>query len=531
MSDHKSADPSPVSASALRPAPLTRYLAPPLALAIFAFDTFTDIQGAVAVLYVLVPLLLLGGLTRRGILAAAGACMALTLFSFAIRHGLGAAPAAILRCAIALAAMLITTLLLLRDHASRLALLQANRELSHSEHRYRSIFEQTRFSLFEQDFSAVHRALEQLRRAGVSDFAAHVAADPSLLGELAGKITTLAVNEATLELLGARRQDEVTGSAGRFIPVHSPATFQVLEALFERRNRFEGKGLLYTLDGRELTVLVGISFPDDPEELKRLVVGIVDITGQERTQQALMAAQAELARASRIATVGALSASIAHEVNQPLGAVVMNAQTCLRWLGQTPPDIAAAARAAERVARDGKRASEIVARTRGLLVRDEAPPDRLDLARMVEEVLGLLEREIAEQGTAIVLDLPSAPARVSASRVEMQQVLINLVTNALHALAPLERQHQRIEITVSGPRDGLVSLSVRDSGKGIEADDLDKLFSPFFTTKAGGMGMGLAICRATVEARGGHLAARNHEAGGAVFEFTLPAADETPDLP
>ncbi|WP_445682532.1 sensor histidine kinase [Radicibacter daui] len=515
----------------LQPPPLIRFLALPLALAIFAFDTFTNIQGAVAVLYVLVPLLLLGGLSRRGILLAAGACAGLTLLSFALRHGIGAAPAAILRCAIALAAMLITTLLLLRDHASRLALLQANRELSRSEHRYRSIFEQTRFSLFEQDFSAVRKALDALRREGVTDFAAHAAAHPDLVGALAGKITTLAVNDATLELLGARSEAEVVGPAGRFIPAQSPAIFQVLEALFEGRNRFEGKGQLRTLAGQELTVLVGISFPEDAEELKRVVVGIVDITGQERTQQALMAAQAELARASRIATVGALSASIAHEVNQPLGAVVMNAQTCLRWLAQDPPDIAAAARAAERVARDGKRASEIVARTRGLLVRDEAAPDVLDLALLVQEVLGLLEREIAGQGTSIVLDLPSDPARVRAGRVEMQQVLINLVTNALHALSPLERAQQRIEISVSGPKNGLMRLGVRDSGKGIDPADLEKLFSPFFTTKVGGMGMGLAICRATVEARGGQLVARNHPEGGALFEFTLPAADETPEKP
>lgn len=531
MPDRTLPDPAATPASGLRPAPLTRYLAPPLALAIFAFDTFTDIQGAVAVLYVLVPLLLLGGLTRRGILAAAGTCAAMTLISFAVRHGIGAAPAAILRCAIALAAMLITTLLLLRDHASRVALLQANRELSRSEHRYRSIFEQTRFSLFEQDFSAVRSALDALRRAGVSDFAAHASAHPALVGELAGKITTLAVNGATLELLGAGSEADVVGPAGRFIPAQGPAIFQVLEALFEGRNRFEGKGQLHTLTGQELTVLVGISFPEDAEELKRVVVGIVDITGQERTQQALMAAQAELARASRIATVGALSASIAHEVNQPLGAVVMNAQTCLRWLAQDPPDIAAASRAAERVARDGKRASEIVARTRGLLVREETSPEALDLAQLVQEVLGLLEREIAEQGATLVLNLPPAPAWVQASRVEMQQVLINLVTNALHALAPLERPQQRIEISVSGPVGGLMSLSVRDSGRGIAPDDLDKLFSPFFTTKAGGMGMGLAICRATVEARGGQLVARNHPEGGAVFEFTLPAADETPEKP
>lgn len=500
-------------------------LAVPLALAIFAVDTLTEVEIAVAVLYAIALLIAARGLSRTGVVRLGCGFAGLTLLSFLLSHwsdmGLGSA----LRCAVSIAAILITTLLLERDQRSRELLVQTNAALARSEKRFRSIFEQARFSLWEQDYTAVRTALDELGVRDGADLMARVEAQPGLARRLTSLIATTNVNDATLELLGATDRAEVLGSLERFLPPDDPSMCLILRALVDGRDRYEGRARLIGLDGRPRTILLAIALPDDDVGLAQVVVGVVDITQREKTQEALLAAQAELARASRAATMGALSASIAHEVNQPLGAVVMNAQTCLRWLRRDPPDIEAAAKAAERTVRDGKRASEIVQRTRGMLVKSAPRDEAIDLSDLVRETALLLERELAAHGATLRTDLAAGVPPVTAGRVEMQQVLINLMTNGLQAMSEAGSPVRELTVSVSRPEPGLVGLSVRDSGAGIGEENLARLFDPFFTTKAEGMGMGLAICRSTIEARGGTLTARNHEGGGAAFDIVLPAGE------
>jgi len=500
------------------------FLSIPLALAVFFVDTFTDIESAIAVLYVLVLLLAATALSRRGILRVAAGCALMAVLSFFLSHWQDMDLSAVLRCGVSLAAILITGALLVRDHDSRALLLRANGALARSEKRYRSMFEQARISLWEQDFTAVAAALDALRARGVTDLAAHAQADPGWARGMGALIRTTNVNDATVELLGAAGRPAVLGPLDRYLPAEDPAMLQVLQALWEKRDRFEGRAQLIAADGRTLTVLLGISFPDDCVDLDQVVVGVVDITQRERTQEALLAAQAELARAARAATLGALSASIAHELNQPLGAIVLNAQACLRWLRRDQPDIETAAKAADRIVRDGRRAADIVQRTRGMLVKDTRCDETIDLRQLVDEVALLLERELSGAGAVLVTDFAPAPP-VRGSRVGLQQVLVNLVTNGLHAM--MEADSPRRELTVSvGSLDGgnQVRLAVHDRGRGIDEASHARLFDPFFTTRPDGMGMGLAICRSTIESCGGTLTAHNHADGGAVFEFTVPAA-------
>ncbi|WP_236783849.1 ATP-binding protein [Azospirillum humicireducens] len=511
-------------------------LAIPLALGVFVVDTFTDIESAIAVLYVLVLLLAATMLSRRGILRVAAGCGSLAVLSFLLSHRHDMDLSAVLRCGVSLSAILITGALLVRDHDSRVLLVRANGALARSEKRYRAMFEQTRVSLWEQDFTAVTAALDALRAGGVTDLAAHVQAHPGWAREIGALIVTTNVNDATLELLGAADRAQVLGPLERFLPEDDPAMPQVLLALWEGRDRLEGRAQMIAVDGRVLTVLLGISFPDDGIGFDQIVVGIVDITQRERTQEALLAAQAELARAARAATLGALSASIAHELNQPLGAIVLNAQACLRWLRRDPPDIETAAKAVDRMIRDGKRAAEIVQRTRGMLVKDARCDETIDLRELVEEVAQLLERELSAAAAVLSTDFASDFPPVRGSRVGLQQVLINLVTNGLHAMA--EAGSPRRDLTVSvdnSPEDiqgmAQVRVSVRDRGRGIDEGNRARLFDPFFTTRPDGMGMGLAICRSTVESCGGTLSVHNHPEGGAVFEFTIPAAAPAPSIP
>jgi signal transduction histidine kinase len=513
----------------------------PLAFAVFIVDTFTDIESAIAVLYVLVLLLAATALPRRGILRVAGGCALLAVLSFFLSHWQDMDLSAVLRCGVSLAAILITGALLVRDHDSRALLLRANAALARSEKRYRGMFEQARISLWEQDFTAVKAALDTLRASGVTDLAAHAQADPGWARDMGALIVTTNVNDATVEMLGAAGRPAVLGPLDRFLPAEDPAMLQVLLALWEKRDRFEGRAQLITADGRTLTVLLGISFPDDGVGFDQVVVSVVDITQRERTQEALLAAQAELARAARAATLGALSASIAHELNQPLGAIVLNAQACLRWLRRDQPDIETAAKAVDRIVRDGQRAAGIVQRTRAMLVKDTRCDETIDLRQLVDEVALLLERELSSAGAVLVTGFAADAPPVRGSRVGLQQVLVNLVTNGLHAMVEAGSGRRELSVTVdsleggqgSGQGSGSqVTVSVRDHGPGIDETSRAHLFDPFFTTRPDGMGMGLAICRSTIESCGGTLTAHNHPDGGAVFEFTIPAAfPPSPQLP
>jgi C4-dicarboxylate-specific signal transduction histidine kinase len=496
-------------------------LAAGLTIAIFCVDTFTEIESAIAVLYVIAIMVAARSLSQRGLALGGVLCGGLAVLSYAISHGEGTTLSNVLRLAVALAAIAITTGLLLRDRARRRQLLAANAALAVSERRYRSIFERSRFSIWELDFSAAAKAVAALRDQGIADLAAHAARHPGFRDEMARLITTVDVNDATLAILGATRREQVLGSVAPFLPEDGPLV-RVLQALIEGRREFEGQAGLLGVDGRRRTVLFGLAFPD--AEVGRAISTLVDITEREQTQAALQAAQAELARATRAATVGALSATIAHELNQPLGALMMSAQACLRWLKRVPPDLEAAAKAAERTVRDAGRASEIVRQTRGLLARRADRAQALDLRAVAAEVVVLLERELAVQGARVRTAFPADLPAVRAERLGLQQVLINLITNGLQAMHATPPALREMTLSIDRPDGSHVRLSVRDRGAGIGEADLPRLFEPFFTTRQDGMGMGLAISQSIVEAAGGRLTARNHGDGGAVFELLLPQA-------
>jgi signal transduction histidine kinase len=214
----------------------------------------------------------------------------------------------------------------------------------------------------------------------------------------------------------------------------------------------------------------------------------------------------------------ALSASLVHEINQPLSALQIHAQACIRWLSQSPPDIEAALASAERTARAGHRAAAVMDRIRRQAVRTEP----VNLREEVDEALMQLECELQRHSTTVKVvsdvDLPL----VRADRVAINQVLINLLRNGLQAMARVPSRNRTLYISLKGTAAGPVQLRVRDTGMGIEAGDLDRVFEPFFTTKEEGLGMGLAICRSLIEAMGGAISARNCGGGGAIFECVLP---------
>lgn len=246
------------------------------------------------------------------------------------------------------------------------------------------------------------------------------------------------------------------------------------------------------------------------------------ISEREKAQQALIQAQSELAHLSQVLTMGELTASIAHEVNQPLTAVVNYGNACLEWLSADPPNLEEARLAAETIVKDGTRAAAVLGRIRALFRKQPLSTEWLDVNAVVQELIALLRHEIANQHVSLRTELSASLPRVKADRVQLQQVLLNLIANAIDATR--DGIGRAREIVVRSRREGPASIriSVEDNGCGFSDDTAEKIFDPFFTTKPHGTGMGLSISRSIIEAHQGRLWAERRPQGGAAFQITLP---------
>lgn len=233
-------------------------------------------------------------------------------------------------------------------------------------------------------------------------------------------------------------------------------------------------------------------------------------------------AEAQLARVNRITTLGVVAASIAHEVNQPLGAIVTSAASCSRWLAAEPPDLEKARRALERIGKDGQRASEVIARIRALVQRETPRKDPVDINDTILEVVALTRDEIQRNDIVLCARLAEGLPLVPGDRVELRQVILNLIVNAIEAMSKIDDRCRELTIVsdVDGPKE--VRVEVRDSGPGIAPEVADKLFEAFNTTKPGGIGLGLSISRSIIEAHRGRVWARGNVPEGTVFQFSLP---------
>jgi C4-dicarboxylate-specific signal transduction histidine kinase len=242
---------------------------------------------------------------------------------------------------------------------------------------------------------------------------------------------------------------------------------------------------------------------------------------RRQTVEALRQAQADLARANRVSSMGELSASLAHEVNQPIAAAITDANTCLRWLSRDQPDLQEARAAASRIVQDGRRASEIVKRVRMLFKKDAPPRELVDLNEIIREMLLLLESESTQFSVSLRMVLAADIPQVMADRVQLQQVLMNLMTNSFDAMKDTDGTR---ELTIQSQRgeNGQVRISVSDTGVGLPSAQAEEIFGAFFTTKPHGTGMGLRISRSIVESHGGRLWATDNSSRGATFHLTLP---------
>ena len=266
------------------------------------------------------------------------------------------------------------------------------------------------------------------------------------------------------------------------------------------------------------------------DEIGRLAAGFNDMLSElSAARERESADQLELARASRLTTMGAMTASIAHEINQPLAAIAANANAGLRWLARASPDLEEVHAALKRINTDAHRAGEIIQSVRSIFKKAPQQGAAVDVNGMIQEVLALVHGDLIGHHIAVKTDLDPDLRRVRADRVQLQQVMLNLITNAVEAMSAVEGRRRFLNVATRPHERDAVLIRVQDSGPGIDPGGKERIFDAFFSTKTSGMGMGLFICRSIVEAHGGNLWATSAETGGAVFNLVLPVGEPATD--
>jgi two-component system, LuxR family, sensor kinase FixL len=446
------------------------------AIAIFIIDTVTPLDVAVAVLYVVVVLLAAQYLSRRNVLIVALGCMALTLLSYALIHEVKIDEAAG-RCLVSISAIGATTFLALKNRSANVVLSEQAQ-----------LLDLTHDTIFVRDMNDV--------------------------------ITYW--NAGAEQLYGWSRYDAIGKVTHQLLKTLFPAPLQEITTELLRTGRWEGDLVHTKRDGNTLIVASRWSLRRDE---RGQPIGTLetnnDITERKRSRDALERAQTELAHINRVMTLGELTASIAHEVNQPLTGIVTSGAACLRFLEHDSPDLPELRGALQSIINDGMRASEVVQRIRALSRKTDPQKVPLDLNDMISDVIRLLQREFSDHHAFVHLELTQTAPQVIGDRIQLQQVIINLVMNGLEAMADVRERPRRIVIRSSQTEPDRVLVEIQDAGPGVAPEHLDRLFNAFFSTKPNGMGMGLSICRSIVHAHGGKIWATANPGGGSIFRLTL----------
>ncbi len=300
----------------------------------------------------------------------------------------------------------------------------------------------------------------------------------------------------------------------------------VLPAIF-RDGRWKGETLFRNFNtGASIPMWQEIFFVTEEGSHRRLALATIsrDITERKRVEASLQSARAQLAHMSRLTTMGGLMASIAHEVNQPLAAVVANGCACLRWLAQEPPNLERARDSVDRIVKEGNRAGQVIQRIRALSKRKDPQRTALDVNDVIQETFGLIEAELSGNHVSLSADLAPALPTVFADRVQLQQVILNLAMNGIESMRTVSERPRELAVGSRLAADNRVVVTIRDNGTGFSSDETEQFFEPFFTTKPQGTGMGLSISRNIVEAHGGDIRACANADHGATVEFLLPLA-------
>ena len=488
--------------------------------AVFLLDTLTTLDIAIAVLYVAVVLLALNFAGQIGIVLIGAACMGLTLLSFLISHAddLTELEDSLARCLVSITAIAITTLLGFRLKTSM-------NVLGASELRYRTIFLATGVGILQMDFRSLKGAIEKLKSDGVRDIDQVQRLDPGFVLKIPKTVRLINANETALKIFNVTDINALEAMLPTIITADMDKSWKFLAAIWAGNSSYEAETVTNNAEGTQFTVLYNVAFPADCPALDMVLISIMDVTARRATENQLHSARMELTHVARVATLGELTVSIAHELNQPLAAMITNGAAGLRWLKRVEPDLAKVQSSMESMVADAKRASEIIKNLRALSKKSSPVAAHVNLNEVLEETVALVQREIDINRVSLQFALAADLPQVAGDRVQLQQVILNLLLNAIQAMSQTSENIRKLLIeSIADERAALVKI--HDSGPGLTPETREKLFSPFYTTKPEGMGMGLSICRSIVTAHGGSITANSLQGAGTTFEFTIPVETE-----
>jgi PAS domain S-box-containing protein len=400
-------------------------------------------------------------------------------------------------------------------------------ELTKSELKYRNLFQHMPIALAQLDVCELVGVLARLRREGVTDLDAYMDAHPDFLGQMLEIMKVEQVNDHMVELLGGSDPAEFSGPIARFWRGNEHTVRRSLCARYAGAESYSEETRIRAPDGRSIDIFYTSAFPAALNDMGIGLVGIIDIRSRLEAERMLQQVQADFAHAARVATLGELSASIAHEINQPLAAIATNGEASLRWLDRAEPDVGEARKLAARMVADARRAAEVIRHIRAMATRQSAGRERVSVNDLIEETLGFLQRDLQAKDVAVEFAPAEALPPVEADRTQLQQVLVNLAVNAEQAMVQHDVADRRLMIRTGTAGNGCISVEVEDSGPGVPAELAARLFDSFVTTKPNGLGIGLSICRSIIESHGGRISVANGGTG-ARFTFTLPVAPTEP---
>ena len=348
------------------------------------------------------------------------------------------------------------------------------------------------------------------------------------LWELEGRI--IEANDTFLRMVGYDREDLLAGRvswADLTPPEWRDLDERAVEGLKTAGRLPPAEKEYFRKDGSRVPVLIGSAAFDDRRD--EGVAFVLDLTEQKRaeaeareSERRYREMQMEVAHANRVATMGQLTASIAHEVNQPIAGAATNAEAALRWLSARPPDLEEVRQALGRIVKDAHRAGDVIGRIRELVKKAPSRKERVDMNEAIREVIEVTRGEAVKNGASVETALGRGLPLIEGDRVQLQQVVLNLIVNAVQAMGAVADGPRELFITTTCAEPDGVLVAVKDSGPGVAPASLERLFDPFYTTKPEGLGMGLSICRSIIEAHGGRLWVTANLPQGAIFHFTMP---------